>query len=68
MISLAPEQLQAQLIEDELVSELLVLHGLHPVDIETRVRAAIADRPEGQRLLDLFGEPARWGRLCVPCT
>lgn len=30
---------------DALVSSLLVLHGLHPDDIETRVRQALAKLP-----------------------
>jgi hypothetical protein len=29
------------LLQDELVSRLLILHGLHPVDLETRVRQAL---------------------------
>jgi Fe-S cluster biogenesis protein NfuA/nitrite reductase/ring-hydroxylating ferredoxin subunit len=32
-----------ELAEDELVSHLLLLHGLHPVDAETRVRRALED-------------------------
>jgi hypothetical protein len=31
------------LIQDDLVSRLLLLHGLHPVHLETRVRQALAD-------------------------
>ena len=37
------ELLINQLAEDDLVSNLLLLHGLHPVDLETRVRNAIED-------------------------
>jgi len=33
----------AALVDDELVSHLLMLHGLHPVDVETRVRQALAE-------------------------
>jgi hypothetical protein len=29
------------LVHDELVSRLLLLHGLHPVDVETRIRQAL---------------------------
>src|SRR4051812_32405296 len=29
--------------EDELVSHLLLLHGLHPVDVESRVRQALQE-------------------------
>lgn len=39
---LPAESLQA-LVRDELVEQLLLLHGLHPVDAETRVRRALAD-------------------------
>lgn len=31
------------LAEDELVAHLLLLHGLHPVDLETRVRSALEE-------------------------
>jgi Fe-S cluster biogenesis protein NfuA len=30
-------------VEDELLSHLLLLHDLHPVDVETRVRRALED-------------------------
>jgi hypothetical protein len=39
--SLDPEQL-AKLAEDPLVADLLLLHDLHPVSVENRVREAIA--------------------------
>jgi Fe-S cluster biogenesis protein NfuA len=32
-----------EVVEDELVSHLLLVHGLHPVDVETRVRQALDD-------------------------
>ncbi len=32
-----------KLAEDDLVSNLLLLHGLHPLDLETRVRKAIEE-------------------------
>lgn len=35
------EQALAQVADDDLVSNVLSLHGIHPVDIETRVAAAI---------------------------
>lgn len=35
------DALIGKLAEDELVSNLLLLHGLHPLDLETRVRRAI---------------------------
>ena len=37
----AGERLRAQLAADDLVSSLLILHGLHPKDFETRVREAL---------------------------
>jgi len=39
---LGPAQLRA-LAEDELVAHLLLLHGLHPVSVEQRVRGALAN-------------------------
>ena len=33
----------AAVAEDELVSHLLLVHGLHPVPLETRVQAALDD-------------------------
>jgi Fe-S cluster biogenesis protein NfuA/nitrite reductase/ring-hydroxylating ferredoxin subunit len=36
-------ELAAALADDELVSHLLLLHGLHPVALEDRVRAALAE-------------------------
>lgn len=38
---IAGERLRAQLAADDLVSSLLILHGLHPKDFETRVREAL---------------------------
>ena len=35
------QQLIDRLAEDPLISNLLVLHGLHPLDLETRVRHAL---------------------------
>ena len=40
ILELAPE-LAPRLGEDELVSHLLLLHGLHPVDARTRVEGAL---------------------------
>jgi len=37
----AGERLRSQLAADDLVSSLLILHGLHPKDFETRVREAL---------------------------
>jgi Fe-S cluster biogenesis protein NfuA len=39
----AGDALISKLAEDELVSNLLLLHGLHPLDLETRVRRAIEE-------------------------
>lgn len=50
---LGPPELESALIDDELVSHLLLLHDLHPDDAETRVRHALAHLAEG-----VGGEPA----------
>ena len=39
--ALSGQQLIDRLAEDPLISNLLVLHGLHPLDLETRVRHAL---------------------------
>jgi Fe-S cluster biogenesis protein NfuA/nitrite reductase/ring-hydroxylating ferredoxin subunit len=38
---LGGRDLKDELLDDELVSHLLLLHGLHPVDVETRVLGAL---------------------------
>ena len=38
---LAGQQMIDSLADDPLISNLLVLHGLHPLDLESRVRHAI---------------------------
>ena len=40
--ALTPALLE-RLAEDELVASLLIVHGLHPYDVETRVRRALDD-------------------------
>jgi Fe-S cluster biogenesis protein NfuA/nitrite reductase/ring-hydroxylating ferredoxin subunit len=37
----AGEELLKRLIDDELIESLLILHGLHPVEVETRVHNAL---------------------------
>jgi Fe-S cluster biogenesis protein NfuA/nitrite reductase/ring-hydroxylating ferredoxin subunit len=39
--SLGRQDLKDALLEDELITHLLLLHGLHPVDVETRVLGAL---------------------------
>jgi len=39
--SLTGQQLINRLADDPLISNLLILHGLHPLDLETRVRRAL---------------------------
>lgn len=39
----AGADLMRELCDDELVSQLLMLHGLHPIPLETRVRSALDD-------------------------
>jgi Fe-S cluster biogenesis protein NfuA len=41
IVELAGPDRASAFAEDELVSHLLLLHGLHPVDVETRVRQAL---------------------------
>src|SRR6516225_9423191 len=41
MLEIAGANAVAAMAEDELVSSVLALHGLHPHDFETRVRRAI---------------------------
>ncbi len=43
-----------QLAADSLVSNLLVLHGLHPDEIETRVQQALGKLNPGAELLGVF--------------
>jgi Fe-S cluster biogenesis protein NfuA/nitrite reductase/ring-hydroxylating ferredoxin subunit len=38
---LGSEDLEEELLGDELISHLLLLHGLHPVDVKTRVLGAL---------------------------
>ena len=38
---LGSEDLKDELLGDELITHLLLLHGLHPVDVETRVLGAL---------------------------
>jgi Fe-S cluster biogenesis protein NfuA len=40
ILELAPE-IAPRLTDDELVAHLLLLHGLHPVDVRTRVESAL---------------------------
>ena len=41
-----------QLVNDGLVSSLLLLHGLHPVDLETRIRHALAELETSLHMAD----------------
>lgn len=41
IVDAANGELQRELGDDELVSHLLLVHGLHPVSVETRVRGAL---------------------------
>src|ERR671910_2145788 len=38
---LGSEDLKDELLDDELITHLLLLHGLHPVDLEARVLGAL---------------------------
>ena len=41
VLALASDDVVDRLVGDELVASLLVLHGLHPQDLDARVRAAL---------------------------
>ena len=38
---LGSQDLKDELLDDELITHLLLLHGLHPIDVETRVLGAL---------------------------
>jgi Fe-S cluster biogenesis protein NfuA/nitrite reductase/ring-hydroxylating ferredoxin subunit len=38
---LGGDELKEELLDDELIVHLLLLHGLHPIDVETRVHGAL---------------------------
>lgn len=40
-VQLADSEMVAKMVRDDLISSLLLVHGLHPHDVETRVRAAL---------------------------
>jgi Fe-S cluster biogenesis protein NfuA/nitrite reductase/ring-hydroxylating ferredoxin subunit len=70
---LGGEDLKDELLGDELIRHLLLLHGLHPVDVETRVLAALDEvRPYLEshggnvRFLGIEGDVAREGS-CDGC-
>ena len=50
----AGESLLRRFAGDHLVSSLLVLHGLHPDDLETRARQALARLPGHAEILGVF--------------
>jgi len=59
----AIDRLLHRIVEDDLISGLLLLHGLHPVDLPTRVEAALESvRPYmrshggGVELVDIVGD------------
>ncbi len=43
-----PQAIAELFVADDLVSSLLILHGLHPVPLDERVRAALVDHPGTQ--------------------
>jgi hypothetical protein len=59
-----------KIAEDELVSKLLVLRGLHPLDLETRVRCALDLVKPRLGLhsgdVDLLGVTPGWGSKIAP--
>ncbi|MFG2132937.1 NifU family protein [Streptomyces sp. NPDC048751] len=48
-----------RLAGDELVGHLLLVHDLHPVPVETRVRQSLADLPGPPELLEMSGSAVR---------
>jgi len=54
-----PEDALARLAGDELVAHLLLIHDLHPVPVEERVRAALAGVDAGIELIGVDGVVAR---------
>ena len=53
------EALIRRLANDSLVASLLVLHGLHPDDLETRVRHVLAKLPGNSELIGVFEDRVR---------
>ena len=50
----AGQALIRRFASDSLVGSLLVLHGLHPDDLETRVRQILAKQPSHAELVSVF--------------
>jgi hypothetical protein len=69
MRQVSPETAHA-LAEDEVIGHLLLVHGLHPVDIETRVRRALALLPRPLQGVAVVGVQDGTARLRVSaaCT
>jgi hypothetical protein len=55
-------------LDDELVTGLLVLHDLHPDDVPTRVARALAAHPEHRAEFLDYDEPSRTLRLRIPAA
>ncbi len=53
------EALIRRFANDGLISSLLVLHGLHPDDLETRIRRVLAKIPGRAELIGIFEGVAR---------
>ena len=66
-VRLGDSSLLPSLLDDELIAHLLLMHGLHPVDLETRVQQALDEvRPYLQRhagSVELLGLEAGVARL-----
>jgi hypothetical protein len=63
-----PPEAALTLAEDELIGHLLLVHGLHPVDVETRVRNALASLPRSLGGVELLGVQDGTVRLRVPAA
>ncbi|MFF1875102.1 hypothetical protein [Kitasatospora herbaricolor] len=62
----APSPALARLLDDELVAGLLVLHDLHPYDVTTRIRQALAAVPDHPA--EVLGFDAGTGTLRLRLT
>lgn len=64
----AGEALLARLGRDTVTRSVLLLHGLHPVDVETRVREALQSHGDSVELLSIDGERSIHVRVVGPAT
>jgi hypothetical protein len=63
-----PPDASRALADDELIGHLLLVHGLHPVDVETRVRDALGSLPRSLGRVELLGVQDGTARVRVPAA